>query len=103
MLAYCRVHPIRTAAIVGAVTGLITALALEIGGVLHHGSGGVLLMLAPFSRSGALPTGQSLPQIALLLFVEFAANILVDAALFALPVALVVFILRVFRRKPSTS
>lgn len=103
MLAACRAHPIRTAAIIGALIGLINALALEIGSVLHHHPGGVLQILAPFSDNGIRPTEQSLLLTAVLLFIEVAANVLTDAALFALPVALIVLIMRAFRHKPSAS
>jgi hypothetical protein len=103
MLATCRAHPIRTAALLGALVGLINALVLEISGVLHHTTSGVLLMLSPFSRFGLLPTEQTLLQTTFLLFIEFAANILVDAALFAIPVALIVALLRLFRRKAPAS
>ena len=100
MLATCRAHPIRTAALLGAIFGLIQTLTIEIGGVLHHNSRAVLLLLAPFSSFGAAPTERTILQTSAILIIEFAANILVDALLFAAPVALIVLSLRVFQRRP---
>jgi hypothetical protein len=97
MLAYVRAHPIRTAAIVGSILGLINAVALEIDGILHGHQHGVLILLAPFYRFGIIPTEQTALQAAFILFIEFAANILADALLFAVPVALVVGIVRIVR------
>lgn len=101
MLTTCRAHPIRTAALIGALIGLINALSLEIGGFLHYNTRGVLAILAPFSHFSFAPSESVIMQVILLLFVEFAANILADALLFAAPVALIVLLLRAFRRRPS--
>lgn len=101
MLAYCRAHPIRTAALIGAFVGLLNALMIEMGGLLHYNTRAALLLLAPFSRFGLIPSEQTLFQLGVILFIEFAANILVDALLFAAPVALIVLLLRAFRRRPS--
>jgi hypothetical protein len=98
MLAHCRTHPIRTAALIGAIVGVINVLVLETGGLLHYNTRGALLLLAPFLRFGLMPTEQNLLQLALILFIEFAANILADALLFAAPVAVIVLLLRAFRR-----
>lgn len=97
MLAYVRTYPIRSAAIVGAILGLINAVALEIDGILHGNQHGALIMLAPFYRFGIIPTEQTALQAAFILFIEFAANILADALLFAVPVAIVVGVLRIVR------
>lgn len=98
MLAYCRAHPIRTAALIGTLVGVINVLVLEAGGLLHYNTRGALLLLAPFSRFGLMPTEQNLLQLAVILIIEFAANILADALLFAAPVAVIVLLVRAFRR-----
>ncbi len=98
MPAYCRTHPIRTAALIGALAGIVNVVVLEIGGVLHHNSRGALLLLAPFSPFGAAPTEHTIAQTSVILIVEFAVNILVDALLFAVPVAVIVLLVRAFRR-----
>ncbi len=85
MLAYCLTHPMRTAALIGALVGIINVVVLEIGGLLHYNTRGAFLLLAPFSRFGLMPTEQNLLQLAVILFIEFAANILADARLFAAP------------------
>jgi len=97
MLATCRAHPIRTAAILGALLGVLNALVLETQGILHHRTSGVLSLLAPFSPVGLQPSEPIIMQAVLILFIEFAANILADALLFAAPVALIVLFLRVLR------
>ena len=92
-MPFWRAHPIRLAALLGAIFGLLDTLVVEINGVIHHSSLAVigpLLITEPGARFGFLPT-------ALILLVELAANILVWAILFALPVALIVALRRAFR------
>lgn len=101
MLASCRAHPIRTAALLGAILGLLQTLTAEIGGVLHRNQHAVLLLLAPFSRFGAVPTEQNILRTTAILLIEFAANILVDALLLAAPVAVIVLLLRMMRRRSN--
>jgi len=97
MLATFRAHPIRTAALLGALLGVLNVLVNEIGGVLHHNSHAALLMLSPFSSVGAAPTQSTILQTSAILVLEFAATSLVFALLLAAPVALIVLFLRVLR------
>jgi hypothetical protein len=91
-----RSHPILTAAVIGAAVGFAYVVAIEVGGAYLHNPHASVLMLWPTSigRSGVSET--TLFETALVLFIEFAANVLVYAALFAVPVALVVAIRRAF-------
>lgn len=89
-----RAHPIRFAALLGAVFGFLDTLVVEINGVLHHHSRAVIapLFIPP---PGAARLGPI--EAALILLVELLANILVWALLFAAPVAIVVAIRRSIR------
>lgn len=102
MLAACRAHPIRTAALIGSLIGILQTLVSEISGVLHQNSNAALRLLAPFSNIGAAPTRQTILQTTIILGIEFVANILADALLIVIPVALISLFLRLFRRLRST-
>jgi hypothetical protein len=98
ILASVRAHPIRTAALVGGVAGLANVLAGEIHALLHHDRKAAVMMLWP---SSSYNLGVNEPRIAetlLILFIEIAANVVVDALLLAAPVALLVLIRRLFMR-----
>ncbi|HWE85936.1 MAG TPA: hypothetical protein VG267_13400 [Terracidiphilus sp.] len=91
-MAFWRAHPIRFAALLGGITGLIITLVSEIRGVVYGNHSAVvpLLMAAPGgAHMGAVQT-------ALILLIEIAANVLVWALLFALPVAIIVGVGRIF-------
>ena len=98
-----RSHPIAVAALIGALFGAGDAIAIESGGLMHRNSGGVLPLLWPAYGSHANPANAL--QIAFLLLIEVAANVLVFAALFALLVALVLGIRRILKGKnePTTA
>lgn len=92
-----RKHPIRFAALLGAIFGLLDTLVVEINGVLHHHSRAVIAPLF-IPTPGAAHLG--VIEAALILLVEVLANILVWALLFALLVAVAVGIRRIFRALP---
>lgn len=99
-----RSHPIWSAAGLGAIFGAMNAVSLEIGGLRHRGMTGVLPFLFP-SAASAVQIGQmSTLQVALLLLIEIAGNVLGFALVFATPVAVVVGIRRVvFGQKRAAS
>lgn len=82
------------AALIGAIVGLGNALALEIPALLGKPSRGVLSLLGPAST---LHPGSGVLETAFLLLIEFAANILVWAAIFALLGWIFVGLRRIFR------
>jgi hypothetical protein len=89
-----RSHPIFTAAVIGAAVGFLYAIAVEIAGVLQNTRHAGVLTLLPGSIAHSGMSESTLIGTVLLLFIEFAANVLVYAAMFALPVALVVAVRR---------
>lgn len=95
-----RSHPISVAAFIGALIGAVEAIAIELRGLMHRNSGGVVPLL--WSSPASHPGQANALQIAFLLLVEVAANILVFAALFALPVALIVGTRRILRGKTES-
>jgi len=96
-----RSHPVRFAALIGALIGFANAIAIELGGALNKNSTAALLFLWPASRFGPGISETRLTQTAIFFFVEVAANVLVFALLFAAPVGLVVAIRRAFRSRGS--
>jgi hypothetical protein len=94
-------HPILTAAGIGAVFGAANAIYLEIGGLRHHTMTGVLPSLFPSSMFGSRASQMTALQVALLLLIEVAGNVLGFALVLAAPVALVVGIRRLFRGRKS--
>lgn len=96
-----RSHPIWSAAGIGALFGAANAVFLEIGGLRHRAMTGVLPLLFPFSAIG---TGQmSAMQVTMLLLIEIAGNVLGFALVFAVPVALVFGIRRMFMGPKRTA
>jgi hypothetical protein len=91
-----RSHPVRFAALIGALAGFANAILIEFGGALNKNSTATLLFLLPNVRVVSGITEARATQTALLLFIEFGVNILVYAFLFAAPVALIVAIRRAF-------
>ena len=89
-----RNHPVRVAALAGALIGLANVLITEMGGLLHKNSGGVLTMLFPPSMFGTGVNGTRVVQTATVLIIEVAANIAVWTALLAVPVAVIVAVRR---------
>ena len=96
-LRICRSHPILAAAGIGAISGAVNAVFLEIGGLRHRAMTGVL----PFLFSGSHTTQMTALQVALLLLIEIAGNVLGFALVFATPIALVVGIRRLLGRRRS--
>src|ERR1700692_3384710 len=85
-----RTHPIRFAALLGALFGLAMAMLIELGGILHWNSSAAILMLLPSPRFGfGFSEARLLPTV-LFVFIETIANVLVYAFLFSAPVALIV-------------
>lgn len=92
-MALWRTHPIRFAALLGAIFGLLDTLAVEINGVLHHNRSAVVPLFLPTSGGSRL----DLAPTAGILLIEVAANILVWAFLFTLFAILVVAVSRAAR------
>ena len=88
-----RAHPIRFAALLGAIFGFLYVAVLELNGVIHGSHNAVIPMLIPIPGAGH----PGVMKTVLILFVEVIANILVWALLFALPVSLAVGIRRSIR------
>ena len=97
-MRWIRRHPILTAAIAGAIVGVVQVLIVEIGGLFHKNSRAILLLL-PSSSQGDPAHPMSVMQTAFILLVDFAGNALGYALLFAAPAALAVTILRISRRR----
>lgn len=89
-----RSHPVRFAALLGALVGLANALIIEFGGLLHGDSRAVLPMLFPGSMFGPGINGTRVIQTASVLIIEVVANALIWALLLAVPTALVVAVRR---------
>ncbi len=96
---FWRSHPIRLAALIGAIIGFANALIVEIGGAIHKNQSAVVLMLWPTDTFAPQLNQTGVTRTALILIIEFAGNMLGDAILVAIPVALIVLIRRVFRRR----
>ncbi len=94
-----RTRPILTAALAGALFGLLYAIGIEAWGASGHPGRAVLALLMPGSNPAGGVNETMLTSVASLLFVEVAANILIYAALFAAPVAIVVRVRRLLRRR----
>src|ERR1700739_5018681 len=89
-----RSHPVLVAAIIGAVLGFANVVRIEMGAVAHNTSDGVLLLL--WSSSSSHSSQANPLQTATLLLIEVAGNVFAFALLFAVPVALLVAIRRIF-------
>jgi len=96
-MAISRSHPVRFAALLGAVVGLANTLILEIVGLLHKSSGGALSMLWPSLMFDVPVNGLSVLQTAWVLFIEVAANMAVWTVLLVVPVAVIAGIRSAFR------
>ena len=96
-----RSHPVLGAAGIGAIFGALNAVVLEIGGLRHRTMTGVLPFLFPSSVYGSGMSQLTALQVTLLLLIEIAGNVLGFALVFAAPVALVVGIRRLLRRRES--
>ncbi len=96
--SWARSHPVRLAALLGAIVGFAYTLVIEIGGAFHHNGSAVILMLGPAYAPGSSLSQGRIAQSAIILFIEFASNIIVWALLLSLPVALVVLIRRAIHR-----
>lgn len=94
-----RKHPVRLAALIGGIVGLGVAIGIEIGGAANRNSSSAIRMLLPVSGYGVVDFSQArLMQAVFILLIEIGANVLVYAAMFAVPVALVVLIRRAVSR-----
>jgi len=93
-----RSHPVRFAALVGALVGTANALIIEFGGLLHGDSRAVLPMLFPGSIFSPGINGTRVIQTASVLIIEVVANALIWAVLLAFPTALVVAVRRAIGR-----
>lgn len=92
-----RGHPVRLAALMGGAVGLAVAISIEIAGAANQNSSSVIRMLLPAAGYGAINFSQAkLMQAVFILLIEIGVNVLVYAAMFAAPVALVVLIRRAF-------
>lgn len=91
-----RSHPILTAAGIGAVLGAANSVYLEIGGLRNRTMTGVLPLLFPSSVHDLHVGQMTVLQVALLLLIEVAGNVLGFALVFAVPAALVVGIRGLF-------
>lgn len=94
-------RPVLFAALAGALFGLASTIVGEIAGVLHKNPHSVLQFLLPAASGGYQVSAPRAMQAAVLLLIETAANVIVDALLFAAVVALVVFVRRMVRRPKS--
>jgi hypothetical protein len=100
-----RSHPIRFAAIIGALFGLTDVIVIEVMGLSHKSSSSVLSLLWPTSAIGSSFSESKVAQTFLIFVIEVAANVLVWALLFAARVALVVVIRLAFigmRNRPRS-
>jgi hypothetical protein len=89
-----RSHPVRFAALLGALVGFANALIIEFGGLLHRDSHAALPMLFPESMFGSGINGTRVIQTASILIIEVVAYALVWSLLLAVPTALIVSIRR---------
>lgn len=96
-----RSHPVLMAALIGAAFGVAEVLATEIAGILHGSHDAVLpLFLAPVAADSHVRQLGAV-QTAFVLLIDVAANVVVFALFFAVPVALVAGIRRVLRRRQN--
>ncbi len=93
-----RSHPVLVAVGIGAIIGAANAVVLETRGLLHQTATGVLSLLFPSSVSGARISQMTALQVALLLLIEVAGNVLGFAMLCATPVAAIVGVRRILGR-----
>lgn len=93
-----RSHPVLVAAMIGSIIGAANAIVLETRGLLHGSATGVLPLLFPSSVSGGRISQMTTLQVALLLLIEIAGNVLGFAMLCAAPVAAIVVVRRLLRR-----
>ncbi|HEY6488647.1 MAG: hypothetical protein WCC26_17785 [Terracidiphilus sp.] len=101
LLCRIRAHPIRSAALLGALIGFLNALATEINAILHKSSSSVVYLLLPPSSYGRTASESSLAASAFILFIEIAASALSYALLLTIPVALYVGLRRLFLRRKT--
>jgi hypothetical protein len=92
-----RTHYIFFAALIGAIIGFADALVVEVGGATHKNQSAVILMLWPTDTFAPELSQNGLTRTALILLIEFAGDMIGYALLFAIPVALIAAIRRVFR------
>jgi hypothetical protein len=91
-------HPILLSAGAGAILGAVYTALIEIGGLTRGNSSAVLPLLYPAARGSS--GGQlNAVQTAGLLLIEMAGTMLGFAALFSIPVALVVAVRRLIKAK----
>lgn len=94
-----RNHPVRLAALIGGIVGFGVAISIEIGGAANRNASSAIRMLLPASGYGVVDFSQArLMQAVFILLIEIGVNVLVYAAMFAAPVALIVLIRRVVAR-----
>ena len=98
---FWRSHPILFAALIGAILGFANALVVEIGGAIHKNQSAVVLMLWPTDSFAPELSQNGVLRTALILFIEFAGDMIGYAVLFAIPVAAVVALRRVLRRRDA--
>jgi hypothetical protein len=94
-------HPIRSAALIGAIIGFVNALVVEVGGAIHKNHSAVVLMLWPTDTFAPELSQNGVLRTVLILFIEFAGSMLGYAVLLAIPVALIVAIRRTFRSRKA--
>lgn len=97
-----RRHPILSAALLGGAFGFLNTIAIEIGGVYRHDRHAGVLSFGPGSPFGPGINESSLLATGAVLFIEFVANVLVFAALFAAPVAIFVGIRHIVANRRPT-
>jgi hypothetical protein len=98
-----RSHPVRFAALLGGIFGIAYALVIEIGGASNRNSSAVVRMLLPATGLSPALNQFSLVRAALLLLIEFGADALVYALIFAAPVGVVVLVRRAFANRARGS
>lgn len=97
MMRRLRAHPVLFAAILGGIVGFAYSIAVEVGGLIHKSSSGVLPLLWRGSAGGGI-NGANISQTAFVLCIEVVANVVVYAVMFVIPVALVVAVRWAFTR-----
>ena len=95
-----RSHPILFITLIGAVIGVGNALVLEIPAILGKPSRGALSLLQP--RFNPTPSAGVL-QVAVILLIEVAANVLIYALIFFLLGCLIAGVRRFLRRGDAAS
>lgn len=101
LLRKARAHPIRTAAVIGAVVGLANVLFIELGAPFTKSTNSAIMMLWPASTLGNTVSQTRVVQTVMVLAVELIANVLVYAIMFMIPVTLIVAVRRAFGIRPS--